>query len=57
MSKLKPAENPNYTGNLTINVTSSIGLIPINNATITISLKSTPLLVSWRISLERIPRL
>ena len=42
MSKLKPAENPNYTGNLTINVTSSIGLIPINNATITISLKSTP---------------
>lgn len=42
MSKLKQAENPNYTGNLTINVTSSIGLIPINNATITISLKSTP---------------
>ena len=42
MSKLKPAENPNYTGNLTINVTSSLGLIPINNATITISLKSTP---------------
>ena len=33
---------PSYTGNLTINVTSTQGLIPINNASITISLTGDP---------------
>lgn len=33
---------PSYTGNLTIHVTSTQGLIPINNASITISLTGDP---------------
>ena len=38
------AQNTNlpYTGNLTVNVTSTQGLIPIQNATITISLTGDP---------------
>ena len=42
MSELVKAETPAYTGNLMINVTSSLGLIPINNATVKISLTSAP---------------
>lgn len=42
MSKIKQAESPAYSGNLTINVTSSTGLIPVSNATITISLTGDP---------------
>lgn len=39
---INKAETPSYSGNLTINVTSSVGLIPINNATITISVTGEP---------------
>lgn len=42
MSKIVKAETPAYSGNLTINVTSSQGLIPISNATITISYTGNP---------------
>lgn len=42
MSKIKQAESPAYSGNLTVNVTSSTGLIPVSNATITISLTGAP---------------
>lgn len=37
MSTINKAETPAYSGTLTINVTSSIGLIPISNATVTVS--------------------
>ena len=42
MSKIIKAETPAYSGNLTINVTSSQGLVPIKNATITISYTGDP---------------
>ncbi len=42
MSKIVKTEAPAYAGNLTINVTSSQGLIPIPNATITISYTREP---------------
>lgn len=42
MSEAIIAETPVYSGNLIINVTSSQGLIPIKNATITISYMQTP---------------
>lgn len=42
MSKIVKTEAPAYAGNLTINVTSSQGLIPIQNATITISYTREP---------------
>ena len=42
MSKIKQAEIPAYSGNLTVNVTSSAGFIPIKDATITISLTGDP---------------
>lgn len=42
MSKIIKAETPAYSGGLTINVTSSVGLVPINNATITISYTGDP---------------
>lgn len=42
--------NPPYTGNLTVNVTSTQGLIPIQNATITISLTGDPESVVERIT-------
>lgn len=42
MSKIVKTEAPAYTGNLTINVTSSQGLIPIPNAAITISYTREP---------------
>ena len=42
MPKIKQANSPAYSGNLTINVTSSTGLIPVNNATVTISLTGEP---------------
>lgn len=42
MSKIIKAETPAYSGNLTINVTSSVGFIPIGNATITISYSGDP---------------
>lgn len=47
MSNLKQAETPppsgdSFFGNLTINVTSSLGLIPISNATVNISLTTAP---------------
>lgn len=42
MSKIIKAETPAYSGNLTINVTSSVGFIPIDNATITISYSGDP---------------
>ena len=42
MSKIVKTEAPAYTGNLTINVTSSQGLIPIPNAAITISSTREP---------------
>lgn len=37
MSNINKAETPAYSGNLIINVTSSVGLIPISNATVTIA--------------------
>lgn len=42
MSNIMKAETPAYSGNLTISVTSSLGFIPINNATITISYSGDP---------------
>lgn len=42
MSNIVKTEAPAYSGNLTINVTSSQGLIPIQNATITISYTRDP---------------
>lgn len=42
MSKIINAETPAFSGNLTINVTSSQGLIPIPNATIEISYTREP---------------
>ena len=42
MSNIVKTEAPAYSGNLTINVTSSQGLIPIQNATITISYTREP---------------
>lgn len=42
MSETIKAEAPAYSGNLTINVTSTQGLIPIQNATITISYTRDP---------------
>ena len=42
MSETIKAEAPAYSGNLTINVTSTQGLIPIQNATITISYTADP---------------
>lgn len=42
MSKIIKAETPAYSGKLTINVTSTQGLIPISNATITISYSGNP---------------
>lgn len=42
MSEIVKTEAPAYSGNLTINVTSSQGLIPIQNATITISYTREP---------------
>jgi len=42
MPKIINAETPAYSGNLTINVTSSQGLIPIDNATIKISYTRDP---------------
>lgn len=39
---INKAESPAYSGNLTLNVTSSLGFIPINNATITISYTGAP---------------
>lgn len=39
---INKAESPAYSGNLTLNVTSSLGFIPINNATITISYAARP---------------
>ncbi len=39
---INKAESPAYSGNLTLNVTSSLGFIPINNATITISYSGAP---------------
>lgn len=42
MSKILKAEAPAYSGNLTINVTSSQGLVPVKNASITISYTGAP---------------
>lgn len=42
MSNIMKAETPAYSGDLTISVTSSLGFIPINNATITISYTGDP---------------
>ena len=42
MSDIIKAETPAYSGDLTISVTSSLGLIPIDNATITISYSGEP---------------
>jgi hypothetical protein len=42
MSDLLKAETPSYSGELTISVTSSVGFIPIKNATITISYTDRP---------------
>lgn len=42
MPKILKAEAPAYSGNLTINVTSSQGLVPVKNATITISYTGAP---------------
>ena len=42
MSNIVKTEAPAYSGNLTINVTSSQGLFPIQNATITISYTREP---------------
>ncbi|MBO5146947.1 MAG: carboxypeptidase regulatory-like domain-containing protein [Lachnospiraceae bacterium] len=42
MSNIIKAETPAYSGELTINVNSSLGFIPINNATITISYSGDP---------------
>lgn len=39
---INKAESPAYSGKLTLNVTSSLGFIPINNATITISYAGAP---------------
>ena len=39
---INKAESPAYSGKLTLNVTSSLGFIPINNATITISYSGAP---------------
>lgn len=39
---INKAESPAYSGNLTLNVTSSLSFIPINNATITISYAGAP---------------
>ncbi|MDE7028594.1 MAG: carboxypeptidase regulatory-like domain-containing protein, partial [Lachnospiraceae bacterium] len=36
------AETPAYSGDLTISVTSSLGFIPIDNATVTISYSGAP---------------
>lgn len=44
---------PSYTGNLTINVTSTQGLIPIQNANITISLTGDPQNVIEKITTDR----
>ena len=42
MSQILKAETPAYSGDLTISVTSSLGFIPIDNATITISYSAAP---------------
>ena len=42
MSNIMKAETPAYFGDLTISVTSSLGFIPVNNATITISYSGDP---------------
>lgn len=42
MSNIMKAETPAYSGDLTISVTSSLGFIPVNNATITISYSGDP---------------
>ena len=43
VSSLKTAQTENTSfGNLTINVTSSLGSLPINNATISISITGEP---------------
>lgn len=42
MPKILKAEAPAYSGNLTINVTSSQGLVPVKNAIITISYTGAP---------------
>ena len=39
---INKAESPAYSGKLTLNVMSSLGFIPINNATITISYSGAP---------------
>ena len=42
MSNIIKAETPAYSGDLTISVTSSLGFIPVDNATITISYSGDP---------------
>lgn len=42
MPQIIKAESPAYTGGLTINVTSSLGFIPVKDATITISYTGDP---------------
>lgn len=42
MSKIKLSESPSYSGNLTVNVTSSVGFIPVRDAAITISHTGEP---------------
>ena len=42
MSHIIKAETPSYSGDLTVSVTSSLGFIPIKNATITISYSGDP---------------